>query len=120
MGKEKLFTTHARRPGDTFLETSGGFRCESCGSVVPEESEVRVHVYERHGSGPGPLPNDSYIKDLALPKSKMGYKCKLCWHATPSFKHMLFHLRRYHAISPFPWEVSSSLSCRFYDVLQKE
>ncbi|MEE9601441.1 MAG: hypothetical protein V3W22_07080 [Thermoplasmata archaeon] len=120
MPKERLFTTHATRPGDTFVEADDGFSCQSCQTVIPTESEIKAHVYERHGAGPGPLPRDYYIGDMALPEADMGYKCKLCWHPTPSLKHMLFHLGRAHGIRPLPWETSSSLSCKFYEVLKAE
>ncbi len=117
VAKERLFKTHASRPGDTYVETPEGFRCESCETVMAEEHEIKAHVYEGHGPGPGPLPTDHYVRDLALPESELRYRCRLCWHATPGFKLMLFHLRRHHAITPLPWETSSSLSCKYYDVL---
>lgn len=117
MAKEKLFQTHAATAGDTFVEVEEGFQCGTCGELASEEGAMRVHVYERHGPGPGPLPEDNYTRNQALPKEAMRYKCKLCWHPTPGLKHMLFHLRRAHDIQPKPWEVSRTLSNRFYDVL---
>lgn len=120
MAKEKLFTTHAATAGETFVEVEEGFQCTSCGEVGPEEPLMRVHVYERHGAGPGPLPEDSYVRNSALPKEAMRYKCRLCWHPTPGLKHMLFHLRRAHDIKPRPWEVSRTLSNRFFEVLGAE
>ncbi len=120
MAKEKLFTTHAATAGETYVEGEEGFQCASCEEVEAEEAWMKVHVYERHGPGPGPLPEDNYTRNLALPEEAMRYKCKLCWHPTPGLKHMLFHLRRAHDIKPGPWEVSRSLSNRFFDVLAPE
>lgn len=116
--KERLFQTHAAKAGDTFLEEDGGFRCESCAAILPNEADARVHVWERHGAGPGPLLEDVYIKDETHPRAQPRYKCKLCWHPTPGYSHMLFHLRRAHDVKPEPWETSNTLSCKFFDVLE--
>ncbi len=117
MPKEKLFTTHASKAGDTFVEAEGGYQCESCEHLEVGEAEMRAHVYEKHGHGPGALVVDEYIRDEANPRNRLRFRCKLCWHPTPSYSQMLFHLRRAHDIRPAPWETSSSLSCRFYDLL---
>lgn len=117
MAKEKLFTTHAAKAGDTFVEVEGGFKCESCGYIEAGEADIKIHVYEKHSHGPGPLLADEYIKDESDPRNALRFRCKLCWHPTPSYSQMLFHLRRAHDIKPLPWETSSSLSCRFFDVL---
>lgn len=116
--KEKLFQTHAARAGDTFVEEEGEFRCESCPAMLPSEEVAKVHVWEHHGAGPGPLLEDVYIKADQGPRSRPRYKCKLCWHPTPSYSHMLFHLRRAHDVKPEPWETSNRLSCKFFDVLE--